>query len=122
MVLFFLATNNKKAAIGFLSGFLFFISSAFFIFGENENSFYYKKILPILIKEKVSTEYFNINIGNMLNDITNQKIEIDSFFSVTRMIFISLTLILLIENNKKKIENQLEVFSILLVSHGGLPS
>ncbi len=115
MVLFFLATNNKKATIGFLSGFLFFISSAFFIFGENENSFYYKKILPILIKEKVSTEYFNINIGNMLNDITNQKIEIDSFFSVTRMIFISLTLILLIENNKKKIENQLEVFSILLV-------
>lgn len=105
--------KNKSNIFGFITGCMLSATLTIWYFGLNENIFFFLKILPILMTEKMDTGVINLNIASFF--IRNGISSDETMLFLYQKIVVSIVLILFTCQLKNKINGNLMLLTSLWI-------
>lgn len=106
---FSILTKNKNNIFGFIVGCTLSSALTIWYFGLSENIFFFSKILPVLLTEKMDPGVINLNIGSFF--ITNNLASGEALIFIFQKIFVGI--ILLLSSYKFKKETDIDLMNFL---------
>lgn len=110
-----LTHRDGKALVTFFLSVISFFAIGLLVFGQQENLYYFEKVFPVLLSEKVAPNLNNMSFGGGLFKFSKNLEFAQAAFQVYRFLFLSLTCFLLAKHHKNHTQNSIAVFAFLMV-------
>ena len=111
---YFLFSCRSRPIAGYLAGMLLLTLAGFLVFGQQESTFYFTRILPMITREALSTASYNISLGNLLSSLVGAMGNSSIVFNVIRILATGLTFFL-IYRHKDQQRDKLYILSLTIL-------
>jgi len=108
--------KNYAGLTGIVVGGVITLLASIHFFGIEEHIFYFQQILPILLNEDITTKWINLNIEKFLYSTGIISEANGTIFSISRVIFISIFLGMLIKYRNTLTNHAFLVFSFFITT------
>lgn len=111
-----LKERNRWGLAGFFAGLAITASASVYFFGMDEHVFYINHILPVLLNEEVASKWINLNLEKFLFSMGLISEISGNIFFISRILFLSIFVILLVKYRKELLGNAFLEFSFYITT------
>jgi hypothetical protein len=111
---YFLLSCRTRSVTGCLAGAFLLTLAGWLTFGQQENAFYFTRVLPLVIREPLFTASYNISLANLLASLGPLFGNSSGLFNLVRILSLGLTA-LLIYRHKDQQGDQLHILSLTIL-------
>lgn len=111
-----LRERDYAGLAGFFIGLIIILLAALYVFGIDENIFYFTKIFPILISEEVTSKWINLNFEKFLFAVGIIPEVSGTIFSISRVLFLSMFITILYKCRRDLLNKAFLAFSFFITT------